>query len=407
MPTVPKLTDAIAAGFEPPAGKTEDFLWDGSLPGFACRARRSGTEVSRTWYCQYRANRRQRRESLGDIRRVKNDAARKIARQRFAAVELGSDPAADRDRARSEAAAIKTTVGNVVERYLRAKKAEMRPATYKAAERYFKVHFAPLSAAPITAITRAEVATVLQDIAAERGRVAAARARANLAALFSWTVREGLLEQNVVANTNKPDAGVRSRERVLDDGELRAIWQNLENDDFGKIIRLLILLGCRRSEIGDLKWSEIDLDVGVMTISGTRVKNHRTLVLQLPGAALEILRAVPRRQGAFVFGKGTRGFCTWGHCKQQLDSRITNALGQSLPAWRVHDVRRTCRTGLGKIGVPPHVAEMVIGHAKGGIVAVYDRHTYGAEIKTALLRWSEHIATILEDRQSNVVSWRT
>ena len=246
---------------------------------------------------------------------------------------------------------------------------------------------------------------MLQDIAAERGRVAASRARANLSAMFGWAVKEGLLEQNVVANTNKPDAGIKARERILSDAELRTVWQNLEDDGFGKIVRLLILLGCRRSEIGDLKWSEIDLDVGVMTISGARTKNHRTLVLPLPAPAIDILRSVPRREGRdHVFGQGRGGYRTWGHSKAGLDGRI--ALGQSLEPWGIHDLRRTMRTGLGKIGVPPHVAEMTIGHAKGGIVAVYDKYSYGAEVGNALARWAEYVASVVGDRESSVVPLR-
>jgi integrase len=400
---MPKLTDTFAASFEPPMGKIEAFTWDESLPGFGVRARRSGTEVSRTWYCQYRANRRQRRESLGDIRRIKIDAARAIARKRFAAVELGADPAADRDRARIEAAAIKLTVAAVVARYLKAKKAEHRPATHKAAQRYFTDHWKPLSAKPIAVVTRAEVAAVLSDMAAERGRVAASRARAHLSAMVGWAVKEGLLEQNVVANTNKPDAGIKARERILSDIELRMVWQNLKHDDFGKIVRLLILLGARRTEIGDLKWSELDLGTGVMTIGGVRTKNHRTLVLPLPPPAIEILRSVPRRQGCdYVFGQGRIGFRTWGHGKELLDGRIVPAL----PAWGLHDVRRTMRTGLGRIGVPPHVAEMTIGHAKGGIVAVYDRYSYAAEVGNALARWSEYVASVVGERSSSVIPLR-
>jgi integrase len=399
---MPKLTDTLAATMELPAGKQEHFEWDTGLPGFGLRLRRVGAEISRRWYCQYRALGRQRRESLGDIRKIKLDVARSIARKRFAAVELGSDPAADRDRAKAEATAVKMTVGSVVTRYLKAKKAEMRPATYEAAARYFQQHWSALNGRPIAAVIRAEVAAVLQDISAERGRVAASRARANLSAMFGWAVREGLLEQNVAANTNKPDAGIKARERILSDAELRTVWQNLEDDDFGKIVKLLVLTGGRRSEIGDLKWSEIDLDVGVMTIGGVRTKNHRTLVLPLPAAAIEILRSVPRRGRHYVFGQ-RQGYRSWGHSKAALDGRIVPAL----PIWRLHDLRRTTRTGLGKIGVPPHVAEMAIGHAKGGIVAVYDKYSYAAEVGNALVRWSEYVASVVGERPSSVVSIRS
>ncbi len=60
--------------------------------------------------------------------------------------------------------------------------------------------------------------------------------------------------------------------------------------------------------------------------------------------------------------------------------------------WTLHDLRRTMRTGLGRIGVPPHIAELLINHVKGGIEAVYDRYSYAAEKRDALARWAAHVA---------------
>jgi integrase len=401
-----KLTDTMAATLEPPPGKIEHFEWDDSLPGFGIRLRKLGAEISRRWYLQYRVGRQQRRESLGDVRKIKLDAARKIARQRFAQVELGADPAADRARIQAEAAAVKLTIGTVADRYLKAKKDSLRPSTYEAAARYFELHWKPLRTMPISAVKRADIAAALQEITAVHGKVASARARSNLSALFSWAMREGLCEANSVIATNIPDADIKPRERVLDDHEIREIWHACQDDDFGRIVRLLILCGCRRGEIGDLKWSEIDLDTGIMTISGERIKNGRILTLTLASAAIEILRSAPRR-GEYVFGKrGRAGFNAWSYCTIALNNRIATATGRPLAGWILHDLRRTARTGLGRIGVPPHIAELVIGHAKGGIEAIYDRHKYGAEIKTALARWADHVANVIEGRQSNVVPLR-
>jgi integrase len=399
-----KLTDNSVAALELPAGKQELFIWDDTLPGFGVRLRGS----TKRWYVQYRAGSQQRRESLGDVRKIKLEAARKIARQRFAAVELGADPAAERIRSRVEAAALKLTIGATADRYLKVKKGQLRPSTYRAAARYFRLHWKALRPMPLGETKRADVAAALQEITAAHGKVAAGRARSNLSALFSWAMREGLCEFNPVIGTNIPDAGVQSRERILEDHELREIWRACQDDTFGRIVRLLILCGCRRSEIGELKWSEIDLDSGVMTIAGERTKNGRTLKLKLAPAALEILRSVPRRDGSeFVFGKlGRAGFCAWSYSTMALNSRIAAAAGRPLPPWTLHDLRRTMRSGLGRIGTPPHVAELVIGHAKRGIQAVYDRYSYEGEIATALARWAEHVIAIVEERPSKVVPLR-
>src|SRR6516165_4450475 len=89
-----------------------------------------------------------------------------------------------------------------------------------------------------------------------------------------------------------------------------------------------------------------------------------------------------------------------------LNSRITTAEGKPLPGWTLHDLRRTYRTGLGKVGVPPHVAELA-NHVKGGVQAVYDKHRYEGEIASALAQWAEHVAALIEGRKNKVVPLRS
>ena len=145
-----------------------------------------------------------------------------------------------------------------------------------------------------------------------------------------------------------------------------------------------------------------------MSIPASRTKSKKALVLTLPAMAIEILRSVPRREGQqFVFGKaGVAGYTAWSYSLTALNARVTASTGQPLPPFTLHDLRRSMRSGLSKIGIQPHIAELCIGHNKKGIVAVYDRFGYEAEIKTALARWAEHIASIVEDRPDKVVPLR-
>jgi integrase len=396
-------TDAIAA-LRLPAGKHDHIEWDDALPGFGIRIRRE----SKRWVVQYRVGAQQRRESLGDVRKVKLDDARRIARQRFAQAELATDPAAERAKARSAAAAIKLTLANVAARYLEAKRDTLRPSTYIRAERYFTVLFAPLADQPVDSITRAAVAARLQDISKGHGRSAAHGARANLSALFNCAAREGLCDANPVAHTNDPSADIKPRERVLTDHELVTVWNACVDDDFGKIVRLLILTGCRREEIGGLRWSEVDFDAGVMTIPGERTKNHRALALTLPPVALDLLRSAKRREGRdYVFGNRGGSFCAWSYVMMALNARITAAEGKLLPHWTLHDLRRSFRTGIGKLGVRPDVAELCINHVKGGIQAVYDKHKYEREIQSALALWADHVLAAVENRARRIVPLRS
>jgi integrase len=396
-----KLTKTAVASLTLSPGKNERFEWDDDLPGFGVRLRGGNAR----WVVQYRVGAQQRRESLGDVRKVTIEDARKIARTRFAQVELGSDPAAERAKARAAATAAKLTLEKVAERYLAAKADAVRPNTYRAAKMHFSVHWKPLANRPIESIKRPDVAARLQEITAKHGRTAAARARSNLSALFGWAMREGLCESNPVLVTNDPAEGIQPRERTLSDRELAAVWRACEHDDFGRIVKLLILTGCRREEIGALKRSEIDLDAGIMTIPGERTKNHKALSLTLPSVAIEILRAAPVRVGReFVFGERGGSFSAWSYSTIALNNRIAAAEGKPLPHWVIHDLRRTLRTGMGRLGVPPHIAERVVNHIKGGVEAIYDRHKYEPEIKAALAIWADHVIAAVENRKSNVTA---
>jgi integrase len=406
-----RLTDAAVAALKMPAGKTEHFWWDESLPAFGIRARQETEQapLSLRWYVQYRAGGRQRRESLGDVRKITLDAARKIARQRFAMVELGEDPAAKREQAKAAAAAQKLKLGLVADRYLAIKRGTLRPRSYQATERYLRNHWKGLRAEPISAVKRVDVAAILQEITVAHGRVSAARARSNLSALFGWAMREGLCDANPVIATNDPGRGLPTRERILSDSEVKVIWESLLDDSFGKIIKLLLLCGCRREEIGALRWSEIDSISGALIIPGERTKGGKALTLTLAPLALEILRSVPRRDGQeFVFGKaGRAGFNAWSYCTIALNNRIAAAAtGRPLPHWTIHDLRRTMRSGLGRLGIAPHIAELVIGHAQTGVQAIYDRYRYDAEIKAALAVWADHVIAIVEGRVAQVVPLR-
>ena len=78
--------------------------------------------------------------------------------------------------------------------------------------------------------------------------------------------------------------------------------------------------------------------------------------------------------------------------------------GKALPHWTLHDLRRSMRSGLGRLGVPPHIAELAINHVKGGVEAIYDRYRYQHEIGAALARWAEHVLAVVEGRESKVVT---
>jgi integrase len=248
----------------------------------------------------------------------------------------------------------------------------------------------PLHRLSVGAIDRAAIAAQASTIAGERGPVSANRARSMLSAMFTWAIGEGLCDQNPVAGTNKKEEN-GPRERALSDSEAAALWLGAPEDNFGRIVRLLMLTGCRREEIGLLRWSEIDMDVRTITLPAERTKNGQQHVVPLSESALEILKAVPRREDRdYVFGRYGDGFGNWSKAKSNLD-----AIVELKEPWTLHDLRRTVRTGLGKLGVAPHIAEAVLNHLPAKLIRTYDRNTYAAEKRDALERWANHLAVAI------------
>ena len=212
---------------------------------------------------------------------------------------------------------------------------------------------------------------------------------------------EGLTDANPVTNTNK-FVVTGARERVLNDDELRAIWNAADGaGQYGVIIKLLTLTACRREEIGALRWSEIDLDRAIISLPSARTKNARPFDVPLSATALAVLETHPRREDDFVFGRRD-GFRGWADAKTALDRRIKVA------PWRAHDLRRKAATRMADIGVLPHVIEAVLNHqsgAKAGIAGVYNRAMYESEKRDAANRWAEHLLSIVEGRTAKVVAF--
>jgi integrase len=230
--------------------------------------------------------------------------------------------------------------------------------------------------------------------------VTANRVRSSLSALFSWAIQTGIAEGNPVDGTRKETE--RARDRVLSPDEIRSIWNNLREDDFGAVTKLLLLTACRVNEIALLRWSEIHDDM--LVLPPERVKSKRSHIVPLSGPAIAILAARRRTDSDLVFGK--RRFTSWG--KDLLDQTIAKTTGKPLAHWTPHDMRRTAATMMAELGIQPHVIEAVLNHAghRSGVSGIYNRSGYEAEKRTALAHWAEHVTAIIEGRETNVVTLR-
>lgn len=383
-----RLTKPNIATISLPPGRSELLVFDDVLRGFGLRIRAGG---KRTWIVQYRVGSKQRRVTIGTLETLNPDKAREAARDVLAKVQLGGDPQTDKAESRARAA---VTLGTVAKRYLEEyAKPSLKPRSYEEVERHLTRHWAPLREVPLHQIKRATVATRLSEIARESGPFASNRARASLSALFTWAMGEGMAEDNPVIGTNKAAEEV-SRDHVLRDAELAAIWRACRDDDYGRIVRLLILTGQRRDEVGAMEAGEINEAQALWILPRERTKNGLSHDVPLSDAALEILYSVPRQGGRkFVFGNGTRGYQGWSKAKAALDRRAAET-GVAIRPWRLHDLRRTVATRLGELGTLPHVIEAILNHVSGhkaGVAGIYNRATYAKEKREALDLWAQHV----------------
>jgi integrase len=176
--------------------------------------------------------------------------------------------------------------------------------------------------------------------------------------------------------------------------------------DYRDIIWLLVLLGQRKNEIGALRWAEIDLDRAVVTLPPSRTKNRKGHSFPLSAPALAILQRrwdarSDDRELVFGRGKGANGFSGWSDAKDRLDAAL------KLPAFVVHDLRRSFSSGLGDLGVPPHVIEMLINHqsgAKAGVSGRYNLSRYEREGRQAVELWAATVMAAVEGRAGTIVS---
>jgi integrase len=351
------------------------LIWDTALVGFGVRR-----QLRHPFYiCRYRIGGKQRFLTIGPHGQWTPETARRECQRLLGIVASGIDPAA---KARGD-----DTFSLIAERYLARQQAKLKARSFVEVQRHLRKHSAPLANLILTAITRRDIAQVLADVEKNCGAVSRNRVRASLSSLWTWAVQEGLVEHNIVTGTGKADEGA-SRDRVLSEAEIKSLWVALGDDDFALALRLLLLTGQRKSEIGNLCWNEVNLKDAVIVLPAERTKNGREHTLPLSSQALALLAGI-KRSGEFVFR-----IKHWVVPKERVDQRA------QIQPWRLHDLRRTCATGMAELGVQPHIIEAVLNHVSGhkaGVAGIYNRARYEGEMRDALQRWADHVEGLVQN----------
>jgi integrase len=409
-----KLTDLKVKALKPaPAGRRYEVL-DAVVPGLGVRVTDKGQRTF-VLIARYPGSRNPTRRALGEYPKITLEKARDKARQWLELLAQGIDPRQVENEAK-EAARVRRahTFGVVAESYIEKRLRKQRQG--RATEREIRKELiSRWQDRPITSITKADVIAMVEEIAARAPRQAH-NMFGRLCTLMNWAV-----ERDVYGLAVSPCDRVRPsrligpkaiRQRVLDDDELRALWDATRSGEgpaypYGALVRLLMLTGQRKAEVAGARWREIDLERRLWTIPPERFKSDAVHVVPLADPAMALLAGLPRFAGGDYLFSSTHGrkpVNGFSNAKIVLEQRLAEALGAEPERWVLHDIRRTVRTRLSGLRVPDPVAEMVIGHARKGLARVYDQHQYLDEMREALDAWAMRLRSIVEPPATNVVA---
>ena len=363
--------------------KREDF-WDESFPGdFSVRVSEKGTK---TFILRYRFGGQQRRFTLGRYPVVSLADARKMALGLLGEVNRGEDPSEKRNQ-RKKAGTFKELAHLYLEMHAKPNK---KPKSIKEDARILNAYLLPAwGRRKFESITRSDVIQLLDEVKFKRkAPVMANRVRVLTSTMFNFASKKALVPETFVnpcTNVEQPTKE-KSRERVLSDEEIQALWKDLDNrsEPAASIYRMILLTGQRPGEVKAMRWSAID-EEGIWTIPASETKNKREHKVPLSFHARSVLEKLASLTGKseYVFAAPSGGHLQWF---QKMSQRIHKSTGFH---FRPHDLRRTCATYLGDLGINPFIVARILNHSLRELhmTAIYDRLERLPEMKKALDRW--------------------
>ena len=401
------LTDRSLRAMKPASPGTRKMVWDAAVPSFGVRVTDKG---KLTFIVMRRLRGKIARRMIGQYPITTLARAREGALEALRDFERGIDPKEKKAAAcAADAHRRANSFASVAEEFIARHVAKLRSGPeVKAAIR--RELIGRWGARPITEINRRDIVHALEEIA-DSGRPYAAHKLFNyMSKLFGWAIARSLygLETSPCTGikTSEVVGKKEPRQRVLNDTEIRALWQATDGLGYpgAPFIRMLLITGQRLREVAEMHWAEIDLDKALWTIPPERMKGDAAHEIPLPPIAVEILKGLPRWHGDFVFSTTGGARPIGGFSKMKL--RIDGAMKEPIAPWRFHDARRTMRTGLGALPVPNNVAELCIAHAQPGLHRTYDLHSYRDEKRRAFELWAARLLSIVEpDTLAKIVSF--
>lgn len=430
-----RLTKTSVDGITKPFGK-DIFVWDTELKGFGVRTTPKGVKA---FVLQYRMKGKPaRRMTIGGFGNPWTvETARKEAERRLIKIRQGIDPVEemrqqaadeqrdaeekilriaedDRQQAEAEVFAFSAYADTFVDLYLKAHWKD----SWKTAEGVLKAakpHFTK----SVREITRADVVQHLDRYNDRPGMKKLVHS--TFRKLLNWAEDRGDIDRSPIDRMKAPKA-VAARRRVLSPEEICAAWHAAA--ELGSLwrgyIRLLLCTMARRDEVASLDWSELDLNTAMWELPGERAKNDQPHRIPLNALALTELRSLTAARKGLVFTTtGETGISGFSKMKKALDAKMLVILRDraekrgedpetvDLPAWRIHDLRRTGTTNLQALGVPVEVTEAILNHISGttaGVAGVYNLYRYDVEKRRALDKWAKQLTLLVGTSENSAAA---
>ena len=390
MPRI-RLTKSAIDALPTPA--SDVVYWDAGCPGFGVKVTPKGRKVFIVLYRTGGGGSKLRKYTIGPYGRVTLHQARVAAQKVFAAKLDGRDPASEKREAKRRVVADR--VEDLLETFIAQHLSQNRSGG-EISRLLRREVGKPWAGRSIHEITKRDVVELVSAIEQRGAPVAANKALKSVKTFLRWCVGRAVLDQSPADGIPLPAKEV-ARDRVLNDKELAQVILGARQigGRYGAIVELLALTGQRREEVAGLQREELDLAHRVWTLPKQRTKNAKAHVVHLSDQSVAVLRRVDQRRSLL----GTKPFRDFSRAKRLLD-QVSGVAG-----WRLHDLRRTCVSGMARLGIPPHIADKILNHNAGtisGVAAVYQRHEFLSERREALERWGTHVAHIVAEASGEV-----
>jgi integrase len=392
MPRIKLTKSAIDAL---PAPSSDVVYWDAASPGFGVKITPKGRKVFIVLYRAGGAGSKLRKYTIGPFGRVTLHQARVAAQKVFAAKLEGRDLAAEKREAKRRVVADR--VEDLLATFIIQRLSKNR--SIAEISRLLRREVGkPWAGRSIHEISKRDVVELVCTIEQRGAPGSANKTLKSIKTFLRWCVGRAVLDRSPAEGVPLPAKEV-ARDRILDDRELANVILAARKigGPYGSIVELLALTGQRREEVAGLHRDEFDLAQRIWTIPRARTKNAKAHIVHLSKQALAVLERADHCGPLVLSPLGTKTFQNFTHAKRLLD-QLSGVTG-----WRLHDLRRTCVSGMARLGVAPHVADKILNHQSGtisGVAAVYQRHEFLAERRAALNRWGAHVAGLLKEAPS-------